>query len=472
MLKSIQDQRQRLNKIYPSFVNNCSRFAQNHQVGYTLSAWPYYGKKQIADRVAGNVANFDFGNFTVVFSYCQRTFLPIAAGNILRFDISLDVHGQKQIIPTDVLMDILNPNDFTPFIYQDITDETLMAAAFEALNALFMKYRSDIDHLLSDPDALAHLLSDVHDDKVISGGSQFKESIEFDALYFYFKTTRFTWAGYEPFLLGDYKKSLAKYQKYKKMTFSSYEQRMIELMKTRSSISGYQPESLVSSAFEDQYRYINPFGYCAYTRQNGSSILLSVLINFAFTVPLAYGLLWILYTVLTSGTLFASQPAWIIGVLTAFVWAIMASPLHNRKIHQRLYPKDHERFLTLKALYTSELDLKSLNFLSYVVSLVFLLFLVFSTMDLVTLREKTFTADRFFYDMTLLKPYAYDQIDHVEYRPTLTQDGEERPFENYTLVMKDGREFHLFSTVTMETIESEILPILIEKNVTIKSQRP
>jgi len=414
----------------------------------------------------------DFGSYGLALSY-HRFNLIKQAGSIVRIDIVLKSTDGKKVIPTDVLMNILNPSDFTPFLYQDIYDETVMALAFDELNEWFMRYKADIERLVIDPVAVEALLEAVKEDMAVYFSKQLEQKQDIYDYYLNYKTFRFSFSNYQLFLLGDYKKCLAAYRRFNKQgRFPAYDQRMIKLMEVRSSIEGYRPKVLVDPLIENNYRYFRVLGIHAYQKQSVISYFTAVAVMLIPSSALAYAIMGILTVIVSAGTLFASKPTWdlgiILGIIGAFGFGLMIWPM----MHGRLYRKDHERYLNLKALAMSETDRKMLRIFAAFGFLFFLFFASMASLDQVTLRDKTFTMDNFFIDLTLLKSYEYDQIERVEYRSTIMEYGEERPFENYTIMMKDGKEMHLFSTVSIETIETKIVPIFIEKNVTVIPRQP
>ena len=467
MLKSVQDHRYRLNRIFTSFEENSERIAAKYSVKIEYSGWKYKGKKQIKDKISGNRAFLDFGSYSVVFSYHRYNMIN-QQSSLLKLDLALKPDQARMIIPFDLVMDKLNPSDFTPFLYQNLYDDTLMTLAFDELDGLLSRYQKDIERLVDVQNELDGLMESVKVDMK----AYYIKPERYD-YYLDYKAFRFSISAYQNFLLGNYQKSIPTFRKTNKFgNISAYEKRILDLMEVRNSIEGYRPKELVLSQFVENYRYFKPNGISIYHKQSALSIFVSWLVMFVMSSLFAYVMLSIFDYWVSSGTLFASSQSWTYGLLVGVNLAYPLSFSLWAWTHARLYRKDHERYLDLKALSFTENDNKLIRVILSLWALVFLIFLVLGGLDQVTLREKTFTVDNFLYDFTLLKPYEYDQIDYVEYRTRLMVDGKEKEDENYTIVMKDGKEFYLYGTVSIKTVETKILPILVEKNVTVKKRKP
>jgi len=472
MMKSKLDHRQRFNRIMTSFEQNGVRIAEIHHVEASFSGWAYKKNKQKSDALIGNTAYLDFGSYELVFKY-HRFNLIRQGSSIVSAGIALKLKEGRKLIPTDVLMNVLNPSDFTPFVYQELYDEAMMTLAFDELNDWFTRYQNDIEQLVQDPSAVTTLNEAVIEDMAIYFSKQLEQKQEIYDYYLNYKIFRFSFSNYQLFLLGEYRKCLSSYRRFNKQgRFPAYDRRMIDLMEVRSSIEGYRPKALVAPLIESNYRYYRILGFLPFQKQNAVSYFTATALMLIPAWAFTYALMGILGKIVTAGALYTSSPVWDLGLWIGCFGAFGLGVVTYSWMHGRLFKKDHERFLSLSALTMSELDRKILKFFAALLVMVNLTMSTLAALDRITLRDKTFTLDNFFIDLTLMKTYEYDQIDHVEYRPTLIEGGEESPYENYAIVMKDGKEFHLYSTVSLETIESKILPIFIDKGVSVIKRQP
>lgn len=190
------------------------------------------------------------------------------------------------------------------------------------------------------------------------------------------------------------------------------------------------------------------------------------------SLALTYAVIGGLGSIVTNGALFSSSPDWSLGLLMVCICALGFGIGSVSWMHGLLFMKDHERNLGLNSVIMTELDRNLVKISVAVLIILSLTLSMLMGLDRIILRDNTFTLDNFFYDLTLLKSYDYDQIDYIEYRTTMMEEGEEKPMEHYAIVMKDGKEFQFYLSVSLETVESKILPILIDKNVTVIKRQP
>lgn len=258
MQKSKLNHRQRFNHIMTSFEQNCVRIAEAHHCEAIFSGWTYRKKKQSPDSLLGNTAALDFGTYGIIFTYQRFNMVNIRLGSsLVSGSIYLKLKDGRMVIPSDILMNHLNPSDFTPFVYQELYDESTMTLAFDELDAWFVRYQKDIVKLVNDPVAVEQLINEVTEDMSFYGLKTLEQKQDHIEKYLKYKVFLFSTPAYQMFLLGDYQKSLSLYQRLNKQGhFSAYERRMIELMEVRSTIEGYRPDSLVAPLIESNYRYL------------------------------------------------------------------------------------------------------------------------------------------------------------------------------------------------------------------------
>jgi len=461
-----------LNRLFQLYQDECEQFAKaTSGVFNPVHRW-YRGDKTDPDQFSKQDIVIDYGAFELVFTYHFFPSVQLLSRSVIKLDLLVTRPDYRAAVPMDILMNHLNPNDFTPFVFQDIHDPTVMNDVFMVYADWFERYRSDLDALCEDEDRFKDMIQDITQDFTRLFGPTKGINNQQYVSFLINKTRHFIRPPYQLFLLGDYEKSLKQYQRIQGSSFE-YERRIMDLMETRLAIEGYEPKCLVPDSVARTYRYHRLLSLSPRMAQTLLSFLAAVILSVIILGSALIALMGLVYVIVSAQSVYASPLRWEFAMIGALSASILLAYQFKTSVHKFLFKNDHDLYVGFERLYTSKKDARLFRgFSIFFVSVGIIVSMLFGA-DILSLRNTTFTVSTLMDDFSLFNQYEYSDLDRIEYRSTwINGFGEEIDSPNYTLVFKDGSEISLLPMASVDDVEREVIPILIERNITIIQRNP
>ena len=461
-----------LNLLFQSYQNECQHFAEMTSGTFIPYHRWYRGKKITPDQFSKQDIVIDYGSYELVFTYHFYPSVALISRSVVKLDLYVPRPQYKVAVPLDILMNHLNQSDFTPFVFEDVYDPTVMADVFQVYLEWFERYRKDIEALCTDEERFNTVIQEITEDYTRLFGPTEGINNQQYVSFLINKTRHFIRPPYQLFLLGEYEKSLKLYRRIQDQSFE-YERRLINLMETRLAIEGYEPKVLVPQSIERAYRYHRYLSITPRMIQSLISSWVSILLTMVVTFLSLSGLMGLVYWFISAQSLYASPLKWEFALIMALSSSVLIGLQFRNVTHQVLFKKDHALYQSFDLLYDMKKDFRLLNRVGvFFLGLGIVVSLVFGA-DVLVLRKDGFTVSTLMDNLSLFNRYDYTELDRCEYRSTwINGFGKEIDSPNYTLVYKDGSEISLLSMADIQEVETKIIPILIEKNITVIRRTP
>jgi len=461
-----------LNRLFQLYHDECEQFAKATSGSFNpVHRW-YRGKNEEPEQFSKQDIVIGYGAFELCFTYHFNPSVMLLSRSVIKLDLLVTRPEYRVAVPMDILMNHLNPNDFTPFVFQDILDPKIMDDVFVVYAQWFERYRSDIITLCADEERFKDVIQDITEDYTRLFGPTKGINNQQYISFLINKTRHFIRPPYQLFLLGEYQKSLRLYQRVQGQPFE-YERRLIDLMETRMAIEGYEPKCLVPDSVARVYRYHRLLTLSSRVIQTLISFLVAFCVTFILCFISFTALMGLVYMTLSAQTVYVSPLRWEFAVIVALCVSVLLAYQMKNATHKILFKNDHDLYLGFDLLYVNKTDYRVMRWFS----LIFIGFGIIVSMafgaDIFCLRDQTFTVSTMLKNLSLVNRNEYSDLDRLEYRSTwINGFGEEIDSPNYTLILKDGTEISLLPMADIDEVESNIIPILIEKNITVIKRNP
>lgn len=401
-----------------------------------------------------------FTGFNVEFEYSLECGCLIEKSGLnIILDFSKRTDKPLKCMMYDII-ELIDKNNFNCWFYCYIENKSRMELCFDKLSSDFLQILPELKKLACTAEGIIQIESVLkHNTQTVLGIDFEKELSEFEddiiddtydylyRTYFGYQQSCFATDEYLNFLLGNFKKSLKRYEKKKKRLI--YEDNIIRYIKDCE-----ESQPIISHEYESLKD-----GLKAYTSSNGflpvfvSWCILLIPCTLFFTV-----LYLIISLALYNSELYSTQlepynfPA---VILPAFICSIAASYFLQSNIRKKFFKKSYEKQKDYNAIFNSTKTKKRMGiffYLIYILSLVATF--LFANMG-VSLSETDIRVNDNFLSIHG-HHYTYNEIETVDYTD-----------EMYTISFNDGYTFKLYEFAEDSDIEEKILPIFEVNGVTI-----
>ncbi len=456
-------------RIFKIFEVEIVRFARMTQ-GITKQRERFYFKPthEVKD-LSKIVATIDYNEYGLKFSLFPDLSQIEYPACVLKCDYVLKTNLGPLVFPLDLVLDL---QDFTPFVYQDILSEDLMLEVLEDLLALV---RRNKDHFLilahdtSSKDRLSQvLLTDYH--KLIGPLEVLDENSIEEVMTRKRNDATSLWRNY--FILGFIQESLDEVTQSKKDR-SAYEERLINELKSLQKKGVKTSPVLVSEQMEKNMRYVLPEPFGKRKKQRRISHDVSYLLMLLPATVLVYFMMGFVFWVVTFNGYFSTDVKLSMGLIPVIIVALFLTSWGVSFAHHLVYPKDHPTYKGYDYRFRNQRKLRL--FRAVMISgLIFMLTIsswIGSNVLIFYNNEFTLTPGVLW--TSPAERYRYYDVDHIEYRYSLLDEsGKSIKYQHYILVFKDGKKFQLKEYLTFMHCEKVLIPFLIRRNIKIIRYEP
>jgi hypothetical protein len=383
---------------------------------------------------------------------------------IVKMDFVLDPQGKALVVSLD---EVLERDDLSPFVFQDILSEELMLEVVESEMAILRKNQSHFRELAQDPSTRAHLTK-----KILKDHSQcieHRETLNEDAIQAVldFKLAHAISPFMKHFVLGNTEEALESMRKMDQR-FSDYDLRIIE--KLSQNLKRGLHQCLVPSLTEKNYRFVNEGTLDERHKQERSSYALALVLSILPMAIITYFVMGFTYWAFTFDSYYTTQvntlfaiPPLLIGNFFAAIWV-------KSLAHQIAFPKDHQIYLGYAMRSKHDLAQRNLRWVSLGVMVMMLSVASWGGTNLLIFNQSNFSLAPGFMWFPPTKQTSYYEVDHLEYRFELSNEsGNTTVYQHYVLIFKDGKEVLLKPYLSVMECEDVLIPFFERKNIrTIK----
>ncbi len=464
-MKSTSEKYERyFERIFKIFEVEIVRFARMTQ-GTTKQRERIYLKPTHEAKDLSQIVAFidynDYGLKFTLFPDCRQMEYPAC---VLKCDFVLKTNLGSVVYPLDFVLD---PQDFTPFIVQDILSEDLMMETLEGFLDLIRKNQNrflDVAQDASSEERLNQaLLYDYH--QLVGPLEGLDENSIEAVMTRKRKNAASLWRKY--FLLGFIQESLDEVT-LSTNGKSAYEERIITELKSKQKNDLKTGPVLVASLMEKNMRYTLPKPYGKRKNQRRISTVVSYLFMLLPAAVLVYFVMGFTFWAVTFYGYFSTDVKLLTGIIPVLFVALFLTPWGVTFAHQITFPKDHAIYMGFDYRYKHQKYSKPFK-AAMIVGLVFMLSISsWIGSNILIFYNTQFSLTPGFLWTTPVEMYRYYDLDRVEYRYSLTDKiGKSVKYQHYILVYKNGKIVQLKEYLTFLHCETVLIPFLVRRNIKI-----
>lgn len=376
---------------------------------------------------------------------------------ILTMDYVYSPEKEPLVFPVDM---ILEPDDFTPALYQDLLNEDLLLEAIESILDLFRRVHGQFQAIAIDPDSRNRLSKLIQEDMSNLLDRELTNDHWIDQKLRFATTTAVKF-----FLMG---KNQASLEAFKQQTIHGglYEQRIKAALQTRLDQSFTQSPSLLPDLIHKSYVYSTSNKEDLYHAQKKKSYVLSCAISVLPMAVLNYFVMGYFFWALTLYSYYKTGVQPWLGLIPLIVSTLFAAIWTLPLAHAMMFPKDHVFYKGFELRHKHDRKTIQIKLSSVIVIVMMLSVSAWNGTNLMVFNQGVFTLAPGFMWNPPINFESYRVLDHMEYRATITTDsGKVVDYYHYVLIYKDGKEVYLKPYISVYTCEDILIPFMERKNV-------
>jgi len=406
----------------------------------------------------------DYEGYGILLTMIPNLAIEKAPCCIVKMDFVLDPQGKALTVSCD---EVIDRDDFSPFVFQDILSEELMLEVVECEMAILRKYQAHFRELAQDPSTRSHLSK-----KILRDHSQcieHRETLNEEAIQSVldFKLTHALSPFTKNFVLG---KTEAALESMKKMDqrFSDYDHRIIE--KLSKDLKSGQGRSLLSPLTEKNYAYVGEGSHDLRHKQAHLSYALALILSLLPMAIITYFVMGLTFWIFSFDAFYTTEVNTLLAIPPLLIGNFFAAIWIRSLAHQIAFPQDHHLYLAYKMKSKHDKNERHLRWISLGVMVMMLSVASWGGTKLLIFNQMNFSLAPGFMWVPPTKLISYYEVDHLEYRfETENASGNPVVYQHYVLIFKDGKEVYLKPYLGITECEDILIPFFERKNIrTIK----
>jgi hypothetical protein len=402
----------------------------------------------------------DYEGYGILLTMIPNLAIEKAPCCIVKMDLVLDPQGKALTVSLD---EVLDRNDFSPFVFQDILSEDLMLEVVENEMAVLRKNQAHFRELAQDPSSRSLLMK-----KILKDHNQcieHRETLNEEAIQAVldFKLAHAISAFYKNFVLGKPEEALESMRKMDQR-FSDYDLRVIE--KLSKDLKANQSHVLVSPLNEKNYRYVTEGSHDLRNKQARLSYALALVLSLLPMAIITYFVMGFTFWAFTFDSFYTTEvntllaiPPLLIGNFFAAIWV---RPL----AHQIAFPQDHQIYLGYTMRSKHDKSERNLKWVSLGVLVMMMSVASWGGTRLMIFNQGDFSLAPGFMWIPPMKQVTYYEVDHLEYRTEIMDEsGKFIEYNHYVLIFRDETEVLLKPYLDIMKCEDILIPFFETKNI-------
>jgi len=402
----------------------------------------------------------DYEGYGILLTMIPNLAIEKAPCCIVKMDFVLDPQGKALTVSID---EVLERDDFSPFVFQDILSEELMLEGVECEMSILRKNQAHFRELAQDPSSRSVLSK-----KILKDHSQcieHRETLNEEAIQAVldFKLTHAITPLYKNFVLGKTEEALESMGKMEQR-FTDYDLRIIDRLSKDLKLN--QGRVLVPALTEKNYRYVNEEKIDSRKKEARLSYALALVLSILPMAIITYFVMGLTFWIFSFDSFYTTEvktllaiPPLVIGNFFAAIWV-------RSLAHSIAFPETHHIYLGYKMKskhYRSERYIKGT---SLIVMVMMLSVASWGGTNLLIFNQMNFSLAPGFMWFPPTQLTSYYDVDHLEYRFQLNEDSNQPTiYQHYVLIFKDGKEVYLKPYLSITECEDILIPFFERKNI-------
>lgn len=410
-------------------------------------------------------AVLEFKDFFLKMEYKVRTSMLLPASTL---EMRIVFKGGKFPLEYSIydLLNIIDETNFNCYTIPYIASIETMEKAIDYLFDAFVKYKDRIEELFHNEVEFKKLEENLESQIIkLVGANIFKSvNIEYIAsmleVYYILDAARFTTEIYANCVLtGKYKVAVKEYNKSKhKLTL--YEERLKKYISTLKTQTTFLPEELETIDVAKKYQKV------------GFKQMLLTCLSFLGLLSVwsvFYGLIYaFVHFQIRYSSIYTTNSEYPIVIILGFITTFVNMYFIRKAIAKVVHKERYEEYILLDMLQNSSRANSLMTKLFQFVIACCIMTSILAANTYIKFTDKNIVLNDEYFKLNS-EHITYDQVDSV-YRTKriITDFGYEIENNNYVIVLKDNTKIALFLYMTTDEVEEKVIPILKEKEITVK----
>ncbi|MEI7667655.1 MAG: hypothetical protein WCI62_01495 [Erysipelotrichaceae bacterium] len=404
----------------------------------------------------------DYETYGIIFTLIPNLKVENTPCCIVKMDYVLDPTNQALSVSLD---EVMEPFDFTPFVYQDILSEELMLEVIETSMLILRKNQAYFKEVALDKTIQAlimnHILDDYH--QLIGPLETLDESACQAVLDI--KLAHAIEPFYKHFVLGNYQMALESSNKAN-LKWSAFDSRLLEFINQKLNEGQTQGSCLVPPLNEKNYRYVTAETFDLRKHQELISYGVAYVLTLLPMAILTYFVMGLSFWIFSFDSFYTTQVNTLISLFPLLIGSLFAVVWARSLAHQMIYPKDHVIYKGYAMKAKHNRVNRYLKLVSIIGILGMLSFASWGGTNIMIFNQGSFSLAPGFMWMPPTKTQTYYVVDHMEYHYTLTDEsGKTITYKHYVLVFKDGKRVLLKPYLGVTECEDVLIPFMERRNI-------
>ncbi len=376
---------------------------------------------------------------------------------ILALDYVFSPNQDPLILPVDMILD---PDDFTAALYQDLLNEDLLLAAIEAFLDLYRKALGQFQAIAIDPHSRSRLSKLIQEDMLGMLDHDLTNDTWID------QKRRFAVSNAVKFFLMGHNQTSMEAFKLQTIPGGHYENRIKAALQARLDQSFTQSPTLLPELIHQSYVYSTSNKEDLYHVQKKKSYALAFAISLLPMAVLNYFVMGYFFWALTLYSYYKTGVKPWLGLIPLIISTLFAAIWTLPLAHAMMFPKDHVLYRGFEMRHKHDRKTFQIKLSSVIAIVMMLSVSAWSGTNIMVFNQSVFTLAPGFMWNPPINFESYKVLDHIEYRPTLTTaSGKTIDYYHYVLIYKNGEEFLLKPYISVYTCEDILIPFMERKSV-------
>jgi hypothetical protein len=402
----------------------------------------------------------DYEGYGISLTMVPNLVIDKAPCCIVKMDFVLDPQGKALTVSLD---EVLERDDFSPFIFQDILSEELMLEVVECEMAILRKNQAHFRDLAQDPSTRALFIKKILKDHFQC--IEHRETLNEEAIQAVldFKLSHALTPFTKNFVLGNTEEALDSMKKMDQR-FSDYDLRIIDKL-SKNLKSGLR-QCLVPVLTEKNYRYVSEGSRDIRRKQARLSYGLALLLSVLPMAILTYFVMGLTFWIFSFESFYTTEVNTLLAIPPLLIGNFFAAIWVRSLAHQMAFPLDHQIYLGYKMRSKHDKSERYIKWSSLVVMVMMLSVASWGGTNLLIFNQMNFSLAPGFMWFPPTKLITYYEVDHLEYRFELDDEsGDKIIYQHYVLIFKDGKEVNLKPYISITECEDILIPFFERKNI-------